>query len=115
MVDRFHHIWFLKTFGMSWYQGLCPSHPGNVLASKKFFGGKDNKELSDENPTYLTPDGKTFAVWGMIYLLEMVPDLQKTIDIQQAKVYLFKQVVDLRSNPHFFCVFSGWQWFVHLN
>ena len=44
----------------------------NILASKKFFGGKDNKQLSDENPTYLTPDGKTFAVWGMIYLLEMV-------------------------------------------
>eukprot|EP00438_Fugacium_kawagutii_P012666 Skav215621 [mRNA] locus=scaffold666:655317:661832:- [translate_table: standard] len=44
----------------------------NILASKKFFGGKDNKELSDENPTYLSPDGLTFAVWGMIYLLEMV-------------------------------------------
>lgn len=44
----------------------------NVLATKKFFGGKDNKELSDENPTYLSPDGKTFAVWGVIYLLETV-------------------------------------------
>eukprot|EP00931_Biecheleriopsis_adriatica_P118705 TRINITY_DN94049_c0_g1_i1.p1 TRINITY_DN94049_c0_g1~~TRINITY_DN94049_c0_g1_i1.p1 ORF type:complete len:274 (-),score=48.88 TRINITY_DN94049_c0_g1_i1:60-881(-) len=44
----------------------------NVLAQKKFFGGKDNKELSDTHPTYLTPDGKTFAVWGMIYMLETV-------------------------------------------
>lgn len=42
----------------------------NVMATKKVFGGKDNKEVSDENPTYLTPDGKTFAVWGIIYLLE---------------------------------------------
>mmetsp|Transcript_53278 Transcript_53278/g.99927 ORF Transcript_53278/g.99927 Transcript_53278/m.99927 type:complete len:266 (+) Transcript_53278:64-861(+) len=42
----------------------------NAMATKKVFGGKDNKEVSDENPTYLTPDGKTFAVWGMIYLLE---------------------------------------------
>eukprot|EP00439_Symbiodinium_sp_Y106_P073759 s136_g13.t6 len=42
----------------------------NVMATKKVFGGKDNKEVSDENPTYLTSDGKTFAVWGIIYLLE---------------------------------------------
>ena len=44
----------------------------NVMASKKLFGGKDNKELSDENPTYLSPDGATFAIWGMIYLLELL-------------------------------------------
>eukprot|EP00425_Heterocapsa_triquetra_P043814 CAMPEP_0195087360 /NCGR_PEP_ID=MMETSP0448-20130528/27221_1 /TAXON_ID=66468 /ORGANISM="Heterocapsa triquestra, Strain CCMP 448" /LENGTH=271 /DNA_ID=CAMNT_0040120921 /DNA_START=37 /DNA_END=852 /DNA_ORIENTATION=- len=44
----------------------------NVLASRRAFGGKDNKELSDEHPTYLSPDGLTFAVWGMIYLLEAV-------------------------------------------
>lgn len=39
----------------------------NALAQSKFFGGKDNKELSDKHPTYVTPDGKTFAVWGLIY------------------------------------------------
>lgn len=44
----------------------------NYLAQKKFFGGKDNKELSDTHPTYLSPDGFTFAIWGIIYLLELV-------------------------------------------
>lgn len=44
----------------------------NYLAQKKFFGGKDNKELSDTHPTYLSPDGFTFAIWGMIYLLELI-------------------------------------------
>lgn len=44
----------------------------NGLASAKFFGGKDNKEISDTHPTYLSPDGFTFAVWGMIYMLELV-------------------------------------------
>eukprot|EP00927_Polykrikos_kofoidii_P062289 TRINITY_DN57096_c0_g1_i1.p1 TRINITY_DN57096_c0_g1~~TRINITY_DN57096_c0_g1_i1.p1 ORF type:complete len:291 (+),score=43.86 TRINITY_DN57096_c0_g1_i1:109-873(+) len=44
----------------------------NVLATKKKFGGKGNKELSDEHPTYVSPDGKTFAIWGLIYLLETV-------------------------------------------
>jgi len=42
----------------------------NYLAAKKFFGGKDNKEISDQNPTFITPDGFTFAIWGMIYMLE---------------------------------------------
>jgi len=43
----------------------------NVAANKKVFGGSDNKTLSDENPTFLTPDGKTFAVWGIIYMLQI--------------------------------------------
>lgn len=42
----------------------------NFLAQKKVFGGKDNKELSDQNPTFVTPDGFTFAIWGLIYMLE---------------------------------------------
>jgi len=42
----------------------------NFLAMKKFFGGKDNKEISDSNPTFVTPDGATFGIWGFIYMLE---------------------------------------------
>jgi len=44
----------------------------NWLAMNKTFGGKDNKEISDSHPTYVSPDGPTFAIWGMIYLLELV-------------------------------------------
>lgn len=44
----------------------------NYLAMNKVFGGKDNKELSDSHPTYVSPDGPTFAIWGFIYLLEAV-------------------------------------------
>uniref|UniRef100_A0A7S2B2D6 Transmembrane protein n=1 Tax=Alexandrium andersonii TaxID=327968 RepID=A0A7S2B2D6_9DINO len=44
----------------------------NVLASKKAFGGKDNKQISDEHPTFVSPDGPTFAIWGIIYLFETV-------------------------------------------
>lgn len=42
----------------------------NFLAQKKFFGGKDNKEISDQHPTFVTPDGFTFAIWGLVYMLE---------------------------------------------
>jgi len=44
----------------------------NYLAQKKFFGGKDNKVISDTHPTFITPDGLTFAVWGMIYIFLLV-------------------------------------------
>jgi hypothetical protein len=41
----------------------------NALTSMGYFG-PDNKKLSDENPTYVSPDGLTFAIWGIIYLFE---------------------------------------------
>jgi hypothetical protein len=42
----------------------------NALTSMGYFG-PDNKKLSDENPTYVSPDGLTFAIWGVIYLFEL--------------------------------------------
>jgi len=32
---------------------------------------KNNSQQSDHNPTYLTPDGLTFSIWGIIYLFEL--------------------------------------------
>lgn len=52
----------------------------NYLANAKFFGGKDNKELSDSHPTYLSPDGFTFAIWGLIYMLELVMVIAQLFD-----------------------------------
>jgi len=40
-------------------------------ANISVIGGLDNKTISDTNPTYLTPDGVTFAIWGVIYLGEL--------------------------------------------
>lgn len=44
----------------------------NILAGEEFgsFGGGSNTELSEQNPTFLTPDGMTFSVWGIIYLFQ---------------------------------------------
>jgi len=50
----------------------------NGLSQSKGPGfAKDNVELSAINPTYLTPDGMTFAIWPIIYLLELVAVLQQ--------------------------------------
>lgn len=43
----------------------------NVLSTAtKVFNGTDNAQIARENPTYLSPDGATFSIWGFIYLFE---------------------------------------------
>mmetsp|Transcript_22188 Transcript_22188/g.58574 ORF Transcript_22188/g.58574 Transcript_22188/m.58574 type:complete len:287 (-) Transcript_22188:75-935(-) len=44
----------------------------NGLAATGKFGGITIGDLSRENPTFITPDGLTFAVWSVIYLLQTV-------------------------------------------
>eukprot|EP00931_Biecheleriopsis_adriatica_P124106 TRINITY_DN99206_c0_g1_i1.p1 TRINITY_DN99206_c0_g1~~TRINITY_DN99206_c0_g1_i1.p1 ORF type:complete len:286 (-),score=54.78 TRINITY_DN99206_c0_g1_i1:155-934(-) len=40
---------------------------------------KSNAELSDLSPTYLTPDGPTFGIWPIIYLLEGIATVQEVV------------------------------------
>jgi len=57
----------------------------NSLSQAKGPGfAKSNAELSDLSPTYLTPDGKTFGIWPIIYVLEAVGTFQ---DIQIHGIY----------------------------
>jgi hypothetical protein len=50
---------------------FCLMVLSNVLSTAtKVFNNTDNKEISDANPTYLSPDGTTFSIWGFIYLFE---------------------------------------------
>ncbi len=40
----------------------------NILSTASdVFNGQTNKMISDSNPTFITPDGSTFAIWGFIY------------------------------------------------
>lgn len=41
------------------------------LTTLVFPGAKDNPTISNSNPTYVTPDGLTFAIWGIVYLSEL--------------------------------------------
>ena len=40
-----------------------------LAGSTTILGGKLTAEISDANPTLITPAGFTFAIWGIIYLL----------------------------------------------
>ncbi|HOK28255.1 MAG TPA: hypothetical protein PLI21_04455, partial [Methanomassiliicoccaceae archaeon] len=39
-----------------------------LAGSTSLIGGKVTSEISDMNPTLVTPAGFTFAIWGIIYL-----------------------------------------------
>lgn len=50
---------------------FCAMVVSNVLSTAtKVFNGTDNAQIARENPTYLSPDGATFSIWGFIYLFE---------------------------------------------
>ena len=44
----------------------------NGLAASGSLSADTIAEVSDKYPTYVTPDRLTFAVWGVIYILELV-------------------------------------------
>eukprot|EP00929_Paragymnodinium_shiwhaense_P068512 TRINITY_DN3446_c0_g1_i1.p1 TRINITY_DN3446_c0_g1~~TRINITY_DN3446_c0_g1_i1.p1 ORF type:complete len:309 (-),score=69.52 TRINITY_DN3446_c0_g1_i1:390-1316(-) len=60
----------------------------NGLANTDLFGGTDQGTISNENPTYLTPDGLTFAVWGLIYLFQAVLVLYQLRPSEEAEAIL---------------------------
>ncbi len=41
----------------------------SVAGSTTILGGKDTAQISDANPTLITPAGYVFAIWGAIYIL----------------------------------------------
>lgn len=63
----------------------------NGLASAGLLGGKTNKQISDENPTYLSPDGQTFAIWGIIYTLELVLVIAQLFPSESAEALLQRE------------------------
>lgn len=66
----------------------------NSLSQAKGPGfSKSNAELSDLSPTYLTPDGRTFGIWPIIYVLEAVGTWQ---DIQSPSGSIYTRIVEMR-------------------
>lgn len=94
----------------------------NVFSQRKLFGGKDNKTISDEHPSFVSPDGKTFAIWGFIYLLETLLVIAQAVPSEHTEELFGQQCpitgLDVRarlalaflSNAFWLPVFSN-EWF----
>jgi hypothetical protein len=63
----------------------------NVMSMSGRCGGTDNKTISEEHPTYVTPDGMTFAIWGLIYLLETATVIVQLFASESSEVLLEQQ------------------------
>ena len=58
-----------------------------LAGSTKILGGKLTAEISDANPTLITPAGYVFSIWGIIYILLGVFVVFQALPSQRAKDY----------------------------
>ncbi len=59
----------------------------SLAGGTTLIGGKLTAEVSDANPTLVTPAGYVFSIWGIIYILLGVFVLYQALPSQQGKEY----------------------------
>ncbi len=58
-----------------------------LAGSTTILGGKNTAQISDNNPTLITPAGYVFSIWGIIYILLGVFVVYQIFPSQQGKDY----------------------------
>jgi hypothetical protein len=58
-----------------------------LAGSTKIIGGKSTAEISDANPTLITPAGYVFSIWGVIYILLGIFVVFQALPSQKTKGY----------------------------
>lgn len=58
-----------------------------LAGSTTILGGKDTAQISDMNPTLITPAGYVFSIWGVIYILLGVFVVFQALPSQQGKEF----------------------------
>src|SRR4030065_2516813 len=56
-----------------------------LAGSTTILGGKNTAQISDANPTLVTPAGYVFSIWGVIYILLGVFVVYQALPNQQGK------------------------------
>jgi len=59
----------------------------SIAGSTTLIGGKNTAQISDANPTLITPAGYVFSIWGIIYILLGVFVVYQALPKQQGKDY----------------------------
>jgi len=60
----------MKSEGIAMAVAFGVSLASNALFASGLVSNKSIGQISNENPTFVTPDGLTFSIWGVIYSLE---------------------------------------------
>ena len=58
-----------------------------LAGSTKILGGRDTAQVSNSNPTLITPAGYVFSIWGIIYILLGVFVVFQALPSQDGKSY----------------------------
>ena len=58
-----------------------------LAGSTTLLGGKNTAEISDANPTLITPAGYTFSIWGVIYVLLGIFMIFQALPMEKEKKY----------------------------
>jgi hypothetical protein len=59
----------------------------NGLANTTLIGGVNTAEISNRNPTLITPAGSVFAIWGVIYFLLAIFLIYQALPSQRGKPF----------------------------
>ena len=62
----------------------------SLAGSTTFIGGVNTAQISDSNPTLITPAGYVFSIWGIIYVLLGVFVIFQALPSQKEKEYTKK-------------------------
>lgn len=57
----------------------------SLAGSTTIIGGRNTAQVSDSNPTLITPAGDVFSIWGIIYMLLAVFVVYQALPSQQGK------------------------------
>jgi benzodiazapine receptor len=58
-----------------------------LAGSTTILGGKDTAQISDANPTLITPAGYVFSIWGVIYILLGIFVIFQALPSEKGKDY----------------------------
>ncbi len=61
-----------------------------LAGSTTIIGGKNTAQISDSNPTLITPAGYVFSIWGIIYILLAIFVFYQALSNQQTKEFRAK-------------------------
>lgn len=89
-----------------------------ISTATTLFNDTNNKIISDSNPTYLSPDGATFSIWGFIYLFEAMLVVYQALPRFREQENLVKGrkwvILAFLLNAIWLPVFSFFRWWLAL-
>lgn len=82
----------------------------------KLLNNTDNAIISNANPTYVTPDGATFSIWGFIYLFETIAvvyqALPKNHDDERLVAFRPWMILAFALNSSWLVLFAYYKWWL---